>query len=525
MTGRTAAVSEIAQALLDPAAYPGAPESIELIRTRRSLVFLAGEYAYKVRKAVNLGYADYTTLERRRAFCKKEVELGRRLSPELYVGVVPVTRDGGQVLVEGKGETLEYAVKMQRLQRDRMMDVLLPQDGVTLEMVGRVAARLVDFHSRTVTGEAIGSYGRPEAVARNAGDVLAQTGQYVGRTVSQEKYDCIRNFTQGFVRDGAGLLDERVEEGRVRDCHGDLRAGHVCLADGISIYGGLEFSDSLRYSDVASDVVSLAVDIDHFGQASLSRHLVRTYMQLSGDMGLPEVLRFYRCYRACFAGMVESSGLDDPTIDVSEKQQIAETAEEYLDLAWFYTRSRPVLLITSGLVGTGKTTIARVLGRRLGLVVVSSDATRKQLAGIPVIEHRYERLGAGIYSPEFTRRTYAEMFKRAREILWSGDSVILDASFTSAEYRLRARELAEEANADFAVVECTAPEDILRERLVRRQRERSISDARQDVLDLQKGLFAPVSEVPDDRHIVVDTSQPVHKVIEEIESGMPPASR
>jgi len=191
----------------------------------------------------------------------------------------------------------------------------------------------------------------------------------------------------------------------------------------------------------------------------------------------------------------------------------------YFDLYPFCTRSKPILLITCGLVGTGKTTLARALAKRLGLVIIDSDATRKQLAGITLTEHRFEKFGAGIYSPAFTRKTYEKMFNDAEEILSTGVSVILDASFSKAEERLRAKELAREAGADFAVIECNLNEKIIKKRLASRDEQPSISDARQALLEPQKESFEPAVEIPDDEHIVVDTSRPVGGLIEEIKSA------
>jgi len=511
-------LSGATQVLLDPAAYPELPERVELIQTQTSFIFLTAEHAYKIKRSINLGYLDCTTLEKRRFLCHREVELNRRLSPKLYLGVVPIIYDNGQIVVEGKGQAIDYAVKMKRLPQEKMMDVLLLQNGVSSEMIGSLARKLVDFHSRAETNQTISSFGRPKIITQITEENLSQTKGYIGRTISPEKHDCIQLYTDNFIRDKASLFHERVKKSMIRDCHGDLHAAHICFTNGISIYDCIEFNDKFRYGDVASEVASLALDLDHFGRADFSRHFVDTYVELGNDRKLREVLKFYKCYRACARGKVESFRLDDPTIDVDEGQQIAETAEDYFDLAWFYTRPKPILFITSGLVGTGKTTVARALARKFGVVVIASDVTRKQLAGIPLTEHRFQKFGAGIYSPEFTQKTYEKMFKRAKDILSGGDSVILDASFSKAKKRLKAKELATKTDADFVVIECTLNEEIIRERLTKRQERRSISDARQDVLQLQKRLFEPLVGVPDEHHVVVDTSQSIDRLLEKIET-------
>jgi hypothetical protein len=514
-------LSEVAEALLIASAYPEPPRNIELVQTQMSFLFLTDEYVYKVKKRVNLGYLDYTTLENRRFFCHKEVELNRRLSREVYLGVVPISRNNGQIVIEGKGKAIDYAVKMQRLPQDRMMDVLLAQNGVSPEMVARVAEKLADFHSRAQTNQTISNFGRLKVIRQNTRENFSQTEKYIGRRISPEKYTCIRCYTTEFIRDKAELFGLRADKGRIRDCHGDLHAAHICFTNGISIYDCIEFNDRFRYGDVASEVAFLAMDLDHFGRADLSRHFVSAYVKASRDQGLLEVLKFYKCYRAYVRGKVNSFKLDDAGIGMDERKQSAKEAEDYFDLSWFYTRAKPVLVITCGLVGTGKSTLARALAKKLGLVVVVSDVTRKQLAGIPLTEHRFEEFGTGIYSPEFTRKTYDEMFARAKDILGTGDSVILDASFGKAERRLKAKELAETIGADFLIIECTLNEETLGRRLASRQEQRSISDARQALVEPLKNVFEPVAEVADHQHVMVDTSLPVDRLVEEVESTKP----
>jgi len=514
-------LSEVAKALLSPTAYPEPPGNIELVQTQMSFLFLTNEYVYKVKKEVNLGYLDYTTLENRRLFCHKEVKLNRRLSPEVYLGVVPVSHDDGQIVVEGKGKAIEYAVKMRRLPQESMMDVLLQQNGVSPEMVARVAEKLMDFHSRAQTNPTVSKFGSLQVIRENTRENFSQTEKYVGKTISPEKYACAKRYTSEFIRDKAELFRLRVDEGRIRDCHGDLHAAHICFTNGISIYDCIEFNDRFRYGDVASEVAFLAMDLDHFGRADLSRHFVSAYVEASRDQRLLEVLKFYKSYRAYVRGKVNSFKLDDAGIGMDEKEQTAKEAKDYFDLSWFYTRAKPLVVITCGLVGTGKSTLARALARKLGLVLIVSDVTRKQLAGIPLTEHRFEEFGTGIYSPEFTRKTYDEMFARAKDILGTGDSVILDASFGKAERRLKAKELAETIGADFLIIECTLNEETLRRRLASRQERRSISDARQALVEPQKDVFEPVAEVPDHQHVMVDTSLPVDRLVEEVESTKP----
>jgi len=507
---------ELVKALLKPEAYPEATGKIELVQTQMSFVFLTKEFVYKVKKPVDLGFLDYTTLEKRQFFCHKEVELNRRLCPGAYLGVVPITRDNGAIRVGGRGEAIEYAVKMRRLPQEKMMNVLLPDDGVTVEMVGGVAQKLAAFHQKAETNAEISAFGEIKAVTRNTDENFDQTGKYIGRTISKDSYRRIKEYTDSFVGKNAPLFNKRIKESRIRDCHGDLHAAHICFTDDICIYDCIEFNDRFRYCDIASEMAFLAMDLDHYGRADLSRSLVKAYVTESGDKELLRLLGFYKCYRAYVRGKVEGFKLDDPYISKGEKEETQDIAASYFDLARAYTRAKPALFITVGLVGTGKSTLAQALAKRLGLAVVASDVTRKQLAGVPLKEHRFEGFDGGIYSAELSRRTYDKMFSAAGDILGEGGSVVLDASFIRAEERLKAKRLAEEAGADFFIIECRLDEANIKERLARRLEQGSVSDGRWEIYGPQKEAFDPVKEAAPPKHVIIDTSQPLGENIKRI---------
>jgi len=301
-----------------------------------SFIFLAGEYVYKIKKPVNLGYLDYTTLEKRHFFCRQELELNRRLCPDVYLAVVPIVEEEGRFRIEGKGKAIEYAVKMKRLPQDRMMDVLLPQGQVTPGMVARVAEKLVSFHRKAATSPEIAAFGKLDVIRHNCDENFAQTEKYIGLTVLKAEYERIQGYSDDFMKTNAGLFGKRVREGRIKDCHGDLHAAHVCLTDDICIYDCIEFNDRFRYSDVASEIAFLAMDLDRYQQAGLSRHLVNTYVELSHDEELLRLLDFYKCYRAYVRGKVESFKLDDQLISEGEKAKALESARSYFQLAESY---------------------------------------------------------------------------------------------------------------------------------------------------------------------------------------------
>ena len=328
---------ELVQALLDPKAYPETlPQGIELVQTQMSFVFLTDDYVYKVKKPVNLGYLDYTSLDRRRFYCQREVELNRRLCPDAYLGVVPITRDKGDTFVEGQGEVIEYAVKMRRLPQEAMMDVLLANNQVSPQMVTSLAQKLVEFHQRAETNVNISAFGDLDAITKNTEENFTQTVEYIGRTISQAKYRHIKDYTDSFIEKNTPLFHKRITDGRIRDCHGDLHAAHICFTNGICIYDCIEFNDRFRYCDVASEVAFLAMDLDHYGRADLSQSFVNAYVAQSRDEELLRLLNFYKCYRAYVRGKVESFKLDDPYIPEEEKTGVLAIARSYFDLAQSY---------------------------------------------------------------------------------------------------------------------------------------------------------------------------------------------
>ncbi|MEW6143199.1 MAG: AAA family ATPase [Chloroflexota bacterium] len=496
-------------AMLVPSFYPHSVDRVELVQTQMSFVFLAGDYVYKVKKPVNLGYLDYTTLEKRRFFCERELELNRRLAPDVYLAVAPIAvSDGGFSLGEG-GAVVEYAVKMRRLPPERMMNVLLPSGHVTARMVNSLSEKLVRFHEKAGTSPEISVFASLKAIKVNTDENFSQTIKYLGISIDAADYNRIKAFTEDFLASKAALFRERIRRRRIRDCHGDLHAAHICFTDGIQIYDCIEFNDRFRYCDVASEIAFLAMDLDRYDRGDLSREFVDAYINASQDIAIRQLLPFYKCYRAYVRGKVESFKLDDPYIAGDEKEKTLGVARSYFSLARRYTVTRPALLIVSGLMGTGKTTLAEAVGRKTGAVVISSDVVRKRIAGIQPTERRYEGFESGIYSADFTKKTYDTLYAEASRLLAQGQSVILDASFKKRDERLRAAEVAVKAGARFVVVECVLDEAIITERLRGRAvKGTSASDGRLEILGAQKADFDTIAEFSKTNHIVVDTSHP-----------------
>jgi aminoglycoside phosphotransferase family enzyme len=321
------------QALLNPTLYPDHPKNVDFSETHISLLFFTENHVYKVKKPVDFGFLDFTTLEKRRFYCFQEVKLNRRLSTGVYLGVVEISEKDGGISLDGRGEVIEYAVKMRRISEDLLMSRLINEEKVTEEMIAKVAEKLADFYVAAETNEEISSYGKPERIRQDTDENFQQTHTYIGRTISQRTFEVIQRATNSFLTEKQSFFDRRIGEGKVRDCHGDLRSEHIYLGDEILIIDCIEFNRRFRYTDVAADIGFLAMDLDYREKRNLSRLLIDSYIRMSGDQDIMRVLDFYKCYRAYVRGKVESFRLDDPNIPPGEKEEAMRRARRFFRLS------------------------------------------------------------------------------------------------------------------------------------------------------------------------------------------------
>jgi len=511
-------------AMSRPDFYPHGPASVELVQTHISYVFIAGDLVFKVKKAVDFGFLDFTTLEKRREDCLKEVSLNRRLAPEAYLGVEEISEGESGELVLGAGrKVVEYAVKMMKLPEDRMLVKLLAENKIEPQSMGAIARKVSDFHSRAETGGNIDRFGSLEIIKKNHDENFEQTESFIGRTIAREQYNFIRAYIYKFLLTKKGLLEQRVSGRHIRDCHGDLHAEHICMADSIIIYDCIEFNDRFRYSDTAADVAFLSMDLDYRGYPEFSREFVKAYLRHSGDADSIELLPFYQCYYAYVRGKVIGFRLNDKAISAAEKKAASMTARKYFDLAAKYAAipERPLLIITTGLMGSGKSVLARNLAAVLDAKVIRTDVLRKEILNIRPAERRLEKFGEGIYTEEMSARTYEKAFEKARSILSEGCSVIIDASFKRNAARLRAAEIAKGAGSGFFAFQCECTSSVVHERLDQRMRtSRDASDGRWELFEKQKSDYEQISGLPPGAHILIDTcgtpSQSLYQALSEM---------
>jgi aminoglycoside phosphotransferase family enzyme/predicted kinase len=520
-------------AMMRPETYQVRPRSVELRQTHISYVFLAGEYVYKIKKPVRFAFLDASTLDRRRQLCFDEVRLNRRLAPEVYLDVVPLLERGG-ALALGAASTstaeaagvVEWVVRMRRLGEAAMLDRMVSQGTVSVAQIRAIAARLATFH-RAAAADQGWKYGSAASVWRlvrgNLGELAEELagGLAIDRanTIAPGEVDELECFAQRTIELHWSLLNRRALGGRVREGHGDLRCEHVSMAGAtVTIIDCVEFSEGLRYVDVASDVGFLAMDLDRLGARGLADELVAAYREASDDADFPRLIPLYKIHRALVRAKVEGLTSRDAAIAPDRRAAAAASARRYVGLALDFAReSRPAIVVVCGLSGSGKPTVAHRLTNRLGFEWLRSDEIRKRLAGVAPNERLVEGNAKDAYSREFTEKTYAALLSEAAVRLHTGDGVIIDATFAAPAYRAEVLALASRLHLPALFVECTASHDEIVRRLTHRaSRADEISDAGVATYLRQRGEFVALEEIPQASHLVVDTERGLEAVLESI---------
>lgn len=519
--------SEVRQ-LLQPDNWPDAPEAIRLITTHTSWVFLTGKRAYKIKKPVFFGFLDYTTVDARKLFCEEELRLNRRLSPDIYLGVKPVTRVNNRIQIGGEGEVIDYCVEMKELPQEAMMSARLERKEVTYPMINELARVVAQFHQVAGCDEHISRFGDEVTVRFNWDENFAQTEEFCGRTISRPVFTELQQKVNRFLVRNRRLLKRRIEQRRIRECHGDLHSRNVFIVtqppgDGfeLRVFDCIEFNRRFSCCDVASEIAFLVMDLEYAGEYGLATYFVDRYLELSRDYELLRLLDFYKCYRAYVRGKVTSFLLNDPALTPAAKTAAQQTARRYFRLAHHYAQSietPPVLILMLGLPGVGKTYLAERLAGRLNCHHIRSDIVRKELMALPVGQHAFQGIGSGIYTANISARTYREMERRAGRQLKAGRTVILDATFALASGRQQARRLAQKHRSGFLMINCVCPVKTALRRIARRKREFSFSDATPEVYFHIRRSFQPITR---SREVVtVNTTQSIPRILRRVQSAV-----
>ena len=323
--------------LLNPTSLPDKTKSVTLVQTHISMVFVAEEFVYKVKKPVNFGFLDFSTLEKRRYYCEQEIELNRRLSENIYLDVLPITFDGKRYsLRERSSEIVEYAVKMKRIPQDKLMRSVYERGELNEEHLGQIASMLSHFHIHARRTPEIEEFGKPERFKINTDENFEQIEKYIGLSIQDTDFQALKRWTNNFYESHEALFRKRIAEGKIRDGHGDLHMEHICFLDRFSVIDCIEFNDRFRYSDIIADMAFLLMDLEYHGGEIFSKILWDAYKDYTREKDIDALLTFYKVYRAVVRGKVNSFQVDDENIEPNKKEDAVQSASKYFQLARSY---------------------------------------------------------------------------------------------------------------------------------------------------------------------------------------------
>jgi uncharacterized protein len=503
---------ELIQQMLVPEFYPHPVIlPIQLMQTHASYVLLTGDFVYKLKKPVNFGFLDYSTVAQRQHFCQEELRLNQRGAKELYLAVVAIAKQDHRYQFGNDGE-VDYAVKMVQFPQANLLSNLFESGElkpIDLEEMGRVVA---DFHAQAQTNEYIQSFGTIEQIKKSIDDNYRQTEKYIERAQTPLQFTETKAYTDRFLSTHSELFADRIAGGFIRECHGDLHLRNICRwQDKILLFDCIEFNEPFRFVDLMYDVAFAVMDLEARGRKDLANRFLNTYIEHTGDWEGLQVLPMYLSRQAYVRAKVTSFLLDDLNVASEDRAAAAQTAGDYYRQAWEYTRDRQgKLIVLSGLSGSGKSTIGKRIAGKLGGIHLRSDAVRKHLGGIPL----FSKGDASLYTPEMTARTYGRLLELGAKLAAGGWTVILDAKYDRRSLRAAAIDLAVDRGISVQILHCTAPVDVLRDRLI--QRTGDIADATVDLLASQQAAWEDFTPAECGYVTTVDTTQDLDGFIQEL---------
>jgi len=509
-------------ALLEPHVYPHLVKSCELIETHISWVILTGEFAYKIKKPVNLGFLDFSTLEKRLFYCQEELRLNRRLAANIYLEVVAITGTPEQPLIRalpgGKNRIIDYAVKMHQFPQQAQLDRMLLKGELRAEHIDAFASRISEFHQHIDVADEATKYGDVERVRQPAQENIKQ----IRAGINTHKYDAMLDELEQWLdvefESLKPVFEQRKQGGFIREGHGDMHLRNLAWIDNKPVlFDCIEFNPELRWIDVISDIAFLVMDLQDRRQVQLAQRFLNQYLEYTGDHAGVAVLPYYLFYRAMVRAKVDAIRAGQAGISRDEKAEAENDMAGYLELAQHYTqRGAPKLIITRGLSASGKTTITQTLLEQLAAIRIRSDVERKRLSGLKANQSAKADMGKGIYTSSVTERTYEKLAELAEEILDAGYSVIVDATFLNNSYIKQFKMIADKKQIPFLILECCASEQTLRQRII--NRKGGASDADLAVLEQQLKQRQDLSDSEKKNVIEINTEEALDlgRVIENI---------
>jgi uncharacterized protein len=499
-----ATLPELIQQMLKPEFYSHpVVVPIQLMQTHASTVFLTGEFVYKLKKPVNFGFLDYSTLAKRQHFCQEELRLNQRGAKELYLEVVSIVKQDDRYQLGNNGEIVDYAVKMRQFPQENLLSNMFEAGRIAPEDIEEIARVVAEFHNRARTDEYISSFGQIDRIKASIDNNYRQTEKYIGRAQTQQQFTENKAYTDRFLSEHERLFLDRIAGGFIRECHGDLHLRNICRwQDKILLFDCIEFNEPFRFVDTMYDVAFVVMDLEARGGKDLANRFLNTYAEQTGDWAGLQVLPMYLSRQAYVRAKVTSFLLDDASISSQERTTAAQTAGDYYRQAWEYTRSHQGrIIMMAGLSGAGKSTLGKQIAQEVNGVHLRSDAVRKHLGGIPLLAKGDDSL----YTPAMTAQTYQQVLELAGKLAARGFTVILDAKYDRQSHRAAVVDLATTGEIPLQIVYCTAPEAVLRDRLAHRTGD--ITDATVDLLASQQAAWEDFTPAERAYVTTVDTTR------------------
>ena len=455
--------------------------NFKLEETHISWVLIGKDTVYKIKKPVDFGFLDYSSLEKRFEFCKKEIALNSRLAKDMYLGLSKITETEDGIDIDKDGKTIDYAVKMKKIPQERMMDVLIKQNKVEEKQIKAIAKIAADFHKKAKTDGYITSFGSIEQNRQNTDENFEQTKSAVGDYITQYQYDTLKEYTDDFYKNNKTLFKKRMNDKKIRDCHGDMYSRNICIVseNEIYIYDCIEFNERFRYSDAASDVAFLLMDLENYQRYDLSKMFLNYYIDFSNDKDITDIINFYKIYRAYVRGKIAFF------------QQNIQEANSYFDLAFGYLPEsyKPKLFVMCGLTGSGKSYRAKQIADKIDAEIISSDEVRKELMNMDKHQKDLSDFKKGIYSDEITKKVYKKLSSTAYQLLREGKNVILDATYLTKKLRDDVKSHMKRLGIKPNIVFVDTDDKTVMEHFKKRETEKSVSDGRLEIYKNQKKLF------------------------------------
>ena len=497
------------QAMLKPEFYDHPVDACRLIETHISWVILTGDFVYKIKKPINLGFVDFSTLNKRKFYCEEELRLNRRLAPNIYIDVIPITGSEENPTLMGNENVFEYTVKMQQFSQDMQLDHVLVRNELRKDMVDSFAILIAEFHQYIETANLASEFGKPEQVYQPAKENFIQIREHISEKSKVELLSKIEQWTENTFNETKNIFDQRKGKGFIRECHGDLHLRNLAWHENKPLaFDCLEFNENFRWIDIISEIAFLIMDLDVHHQPELAQHFLNKYLELTGDYQGSSVLRFYLVYRVMVRAKVDAIRAAQAGISQQESEEANAEIANYLQLALTYTQHiKPFIIITHGMSASGKSTITQSLLEKIGAIRIRADVERKRLFNINPEQNSSSNIQQGIYSKQATDQTYQKLLDLTECVIDAGYPVIVDATFSTLKQRTLFKKFAEQKNVHFIILNFIASEETLKQRI--RNRKNDVSDADITVLENQILNWQPMEQNEGDYAVSINTEEPL----------------